>query len=94
MKNNYSTTNNLKKIRERRGYTLKQLAEITGLTIHEIHFLETDRLDLRKSKFDTVIKLCDSLRITPYEIFVDKEYAKTLLTITKRYYGKKYIAKQ
>lgn len=94
MKNNYSKTNNLKRIREKRKLTLQGLADKTGLTMHEIHFLETDRLDLRKSKFDTIIKLCDALETTPYKLFIDKEYGNYLLTFTKKYYCKKYIAKQ
>ena len=71
MKNNYSKINNIKRIRERRGLTLQGLADKAGLTIHEIHFLETDKYDLRKSKFETVIKLCNALETTPYKIFAD-----------------------
>ena len=93
MKNNYSKINNLKKIRERKKFTLQELASKSGLTLHEIHFLENDKLDLKKAKFDTIKKMCDALETTPYHLFVDKEYAKTMLTITKKYYGKQYITK-
>lgn len=93
MKNNYSNINNLKKIRERRKLTLQELANRTGLALHEIHCLESDRLDLKKARFGTIKKLCDALETTPYNLFKDKEYAKSLLTITKKYYGKQYITK-
>lgn len=93
MKNNYSSTNNLKKIRERRGLTLQELSNKSGLSLHEIHFLETDKLDLRKASFTTIQKLCDALQTTPHKLFIDKDYSKSLLTITKKYYGKQYITK-
>ena len=93
MKNNYSSINNLKKIRERRKLTLQELADKTGLGLYEIHFLESDRLDLKKARFETIKKLCEALETTPYHLFVDKEYARSLLTITKKYYGKQYITK-
>lgn len=94
MKNNYSTNNNLKKIREKSKLTLQELSNKTGLTITEIHFLETDKLDLKNARFDTIQKLCDSLQVSVYDLFIDKEYAEKLLTFTKKRYSKKYIAKQ
>ena len=93
MKNNYSTTNNLKKIRERKKLTLQDLANRTGLNLTEIHFLEIDRYDLRKAKFETIQKLCDGLQVSMYDLFVDKEYANSLLTFTKKRYSKKSITK-
>lgn len=93
MKNNYSTINNLKKIREKHKLTLQELSNRTGLSLHEIHFLESDKLDLKKASFSTILKLCDALETTPYRLFIDKEYAKSLLTITKKYYGRQYITK-
>ena len=88
MKNNYSSINNLKKIREKKRLTLQEVANRTGLTLHEIHFLENDKLDLKKAKFDTIQKLCDGLQASVYDLFIDKEYAKTLLSFTKKRYCK------
>ena len=94
MKNNYSTKNNIKKIREKRGLTLQALSQASGISLQEIHFLENDRLDLHKVKFDTLAKLCDALQTTPYQIIADKDLAKSLLTFTKVRYDKKHIVKQ
>lgn len=93
MKNNYSTINNLKRIREKRNLSLQELSNITGLSLHEIHFLENDKLDLKKAKFSTIQKLCDALQIPPHKLFVDEIYAKSLLTFTKTNYCKRYITK-
>ena len=93
MKDNYSTTNNIKKIREKRGLTLQALSQASGVSLQEIHFLENDKLDLNKIKLETLAKLCDALRTTPYHLFADKEFAKSLLTFTRMKYGKKYITK-
>ena len=94
MKNNYSQINNIKKIREKRGLTLQALSKLSGISLQEIHFLETDKLDLTKMQLCNIAKLCDALKTTPYQLFVDKEFAKSLLTFTRMKYGKKYIAKQ
>lgn len=94
MKSNYSSKNNLKKLRENRKLTLNDLAQKSGVSLQEIHFIENDRLDLTKVKWETLTKLCNALKVTPYQLFVDKEFANTLLTFTKKYYKGKYIAKQ
>lgn len=57
---------NLKKVRNKRGMTQEDLAEISGLTLSQIARIETGRLN---TSISTVNVLLRSLDITANELF-------------------------
>jgi len=62
---------NLFKHRRRAGLTQQELADRTGLHRTEISLLETCR---RIPRIDTLIKVCDSLGVTPDQLLEEVEW--------------------
>lgn len=48
--------------------THTELAKKSGLAIKTIDFLAVGKLDITKSKFDTIQKLCSALKCKPNDI--------------------------
>lgn len=68
-----SSKNNIKELRKQRGLTQRELADICGLSCILINRLEEDRLDLRNTKMENVIRLCKALKCNIADLFKDKD---------------------
>lgn len=62
----------IKAAREAKKLTQEELAELTGLTNNYISNIERNR---SKPSIETLIKICNSLEITPDYILLDSVYA-------------------
>lgn len=54
---------NLKEFRKQKGYTQKQLANLTGVNLRMIQGYEQGTKDINKASFETIYKLCVVLDI-------------------------------
>ena len=58
----------LKEIRENRGYTQKELSELSGVSLRTLQKYESGERDLLKAEVGAVIALADALEVTVYEL--------------------------
>jgi transcriptional regulator with XRE-family HTH domain len=58
----------LRSLRERAGRSIPDLAAVSGLTPQAIHQLERGE---RRPAWDTVLKLCEALDLTPNDFLPD-----------------------
>jgi len=59
---------NLKNIRTQRGYSQKQLAELSGVNVRMIQFYEQGARDINIAQADTVYKLAQALECNMEEL--------------------------
>jgi transcriptional regulator with XRE-family HTH domain len=59
---------NLKNIRKERGYSQKQLAELSGVNVRMIQFYEQGARDINIAQADTVYKLAQALECNMEEL--------------------------
>lgn len=85
---NKSQINNLADIRIKRNLSIKELSEISKISIDTITSYETDRLDFRKANIGHIIALCDALKTTPVKLYKG-EFGEKLLKICRKTYLKK-----
>lgn len=62
----------LREIRQERGLTLKQLAELSGVHYMKIHQIETGKIKPENITLRNAVKLANALGCTPDE-FLNKE---------------------
>ena len=62
---------NLKEMRESRGYTRKQLSEITGINLRTLQDYEQGHKDITHAKADTLYRLSVALGCSMEELFCD-----------------------
>ena len=53
---------NLKELRNARGWTMQELATISGVDKDTINSIENERINNEEVKLSTLIKLCKSLK--------------------------------
>lgn len=63
----------VKGVRQRFGYTLKEMAEHTGIPFSTLAKVETDRLNLN---YDKIRQICDRLNIGMAELFAEETQEK------------------
>lgn len=59
---------NLKNIRKERGYSQKQLADLSGVNVRMIQFYEQGARDINIAQADTVYKLAQALECNMEEL--------------------------
>lgn len=59
---------NLKNIRKERGYSQKQLSELSGVNVRMIQFYEQGARDINIAQADTVYKLAQALECNMEEL--------------------------
>ena len=64
MKLNSPIETNLKCIRTAKGYSQKQLAELSGVSLRSIQMYEQRRKDINKAQSDSLYRLAKSLNCT------------------------------
>lgn len=68
MMNRDDIMSRLKELRERKGFTQKELAEISGISLRTLQKYETGERDILKAEVGAVIALADALEVTVYEL--------------------------
>ena len=58
----------LKTLRAGRGYTLKKLAELSGVNYMKIHYIEHGKVDAKNIRLETALKLARALNCRPEEL--------------------------
>lgn len=58
----------LKAIRAERGYTLKKLAELSGLNYVKIHYIESGKINPENIQLKTALKLARALKCSPEDL--------------------------
>lgn len=58
----------LKTLRAERGFTLKKLAELSGVNYMKIHYIEHGKVDVKNISLKTALKLAKALNCTPEEL--------------------------
>ena len=64
-----------REIRKSKGYTLRQLAELSGVSYFQIQSIETGRIKLENISVKNFMALCKALEVDPWEIYGGKENA-------------------
>ena len=59
---------NLKRIRESKGFTQKELAEKSGINIRQIQHYEQGSLNINHAWIETALKIADALEVDVRDI--------------------------
>ena len=68
MKLTTSTETNLKRIRAAKGYSQKQLAELSGVSLRSVQMYEQRQKDINKAQSDSLFRLAKTLGCTMEEL--------------------------
>ncbi len=63
----------MRKLRKDRGFTMKELGEIVGVTESAIGQYETGK---RKPEYETLLRICDVLHCSAVDLFRDEKEIK------------------
>ena len=59
----------LREIRKQRGYTLQELASLSGITYQQIQGIETGKFKIENITVKTFFRLCKALEVEPWELY-------------------------
>ena len=71
--------NNLKRLRKQSGFTQSLLAEVLGMETHNLNRIENGK---SFPKPETLAKIANHFKISPYELFLDKNDKISLIMHT------------
>lgn len=67
-KERFDRAANLKKLRDKRGYTQSKLAELSGVSLRMIQYYEQGAKDIGKAEAETVYRLAQALECNMEEL--------------------------
>lgn len=63
----------IKNLRKEKGLTLHQLSDLSGISVTQIHGVESGRIKLENMTVKNFMALCDALEVDAKEVYKGKE---------------------